>query len=141
MPTLRERLDMPRCLNPFEDDYLWYLSVKEDRPSKNHTGLIPKEKKALRNKAIVFLSRYGFSREQVSTLFDIGTSMVSTIVAADPEVGSFASKYHKLNKETSYEMRLQWASGRFTRKELAKMYNVAPCTVTNILNNKRWKTG
>ena len=129
-------LPTPLTLNPFDDDYLWYLVVKDKRDSKTHTSLSPKQKKELRNKAIVFLSQHGVSRVECCKLFDIGPTMVSTIVSQSPEGTSFSHKYYKMTQEIADEIRQK--ANNFTGKELAKMYGVSGGTISNILNNNSW---
>lgn len=129
-------LPAPRTQNPFDDDYLWYLVVKDKRDSKSHTLLTPKQKKELRNKAIVFLSQHGVSRMECCKLFDIGPTMVSTIVSKSPEGTGFAHKYYKMTQELADEIREKSTSHSGT--ELAQMYGVSNATISLIINNKRW---
>ena len=119
-----------RCLNPFDDEYYWYLAKRDS------TDLTPREKKELRNKAIIFLSQHGYSRNQCCVLFGLGATMISTIVASAPEGTNFASKYYKITQQIADEIREK--SRHYTGKELAVMYNVSNGTISEILNNKRW---
>ena len=49
-------------------------------------------------------------------------------------------KHHsKLTEKIVLEIRADWATGKYTQKELAKKYDVSISTISNIVNRKTWK--
>lgn len=136
--TLQARLSKPRCDNPFDDDYLWYLAAKDKRDWESLNYLTNKQKRELRNKAIVFLSRHRFLRKEVGFLFNLTDTMISTIISQAPDRKSFVSgRTYKMTQETADELRENFALG-ITPKELSEMYDCCLATVSEIINNKRW---
>ena len=45
----------------------------------------------------------------------------------------------KLTEKIVLEIRADWATGKYTQKELAKKYDVSISTISNIVNRKTWK--
>ena len=45
----------------------------------------------------------------------------------------------KLTEKIVLEIRADWATGKYTQKELAKKYSVSQSLISNIVNRKTWK--
>ena len=135
--SLQAKLNKPRCDNPFDDDYLWYLAVKDKRDPVTKKFLTSTQKKELRNKAILFLGRHAFSRNDIGYLFDIGPTMVSYIVRESQEKSPFVNKWYKMTQEKADELRQNYDLG-YTQEELSNMYNISRAVVSQIVNHKTW---